>query len=186
MHLAICLPGGSVPGQDPFDNWLALVTRRALEQAGALVVPVHYDDSTIARDDERFYSGVRREVRGALSYYRPDRLTVLAKSRGTHALALLCVEDFGLPEDTRFIWLTPVWLRDRSWKAACASPVSALHIVGLADQEYHDPERHQAVPGNTIEIPGADHGFEIAGDILATLDAWRTIAGAVRQFAART
>lgn len=185
MHLAIYFPGGSVAGQDPFDERLAWVTMRALEQAGAVVFPVHYDDDALAPNPERFDHGVRREVRGALSFYHPDRVTVVGKSRGTAALRLICTEEFELPDDTRLIWLTPVWRSDRSWNAARSSPHPSLYVVGLADHHYHDAERHAEVSGETVGIADADHRLEVAGDIFATLDAWRTMAEAVVRFAAR-
>src|SRR4051812_40199247 len=119
MHVALYFPGGYGAGQDPFNNYFGWVTIRSLEQAGAYVIPVHYDDDVLSPDWERFNSGVRREIRGALVHHEPTRLTLVGKSRGTHALALICTEDLGLPADTRMIWLTPVWRADRSWKAAC-------------------------------------------------------------------
>ena len=185
MHLALYFPGGSIPGQDPFDNRLAWITMRALEQGGAQVLPVRYDDDVMAADQHRFDDGVRREVRGALAHYAPDRVTLLGKSRGTHALRLLVSEDFGFPPDTRVIWQTPVWRADRSWEAACQSTWPALHLVGLADAQYHDPARHEQVPGETVAIEGADHGLEIAGDILATIESWRTMSEAIIRFTAR-
>lgn len=184
VHLAVSFPGGSIPGQDPFDDRLAWVTLRALEQAGAYALPVHYDDSVIAGDRERFEAGVRRELQGAIAYHQPDRLTIVGKSRGTHALRLVCDEP-DLPDDTRLIWITPVWRADESWKAACATTIPSLHIVGLADHEYHDPERHTAVPGETVAIDGADHRLEVPGDVFATLDAWRAMADAIVRFAGR-
>ena len=185
MHLAIYLPGGALPGQDAFAAPLAWVTIRALEDVGATVVPVRYDDHVLAPDRERFEASVRRELRGALSFYQPDRVTILGKSRGTHALRLVCVEDFQLPEDTRLIWQTPVWKSDESWEAARSTTLESLHIVGLADHMYHDPERHSQVPGETVAIADADHGLEVAGDIFATLEAWRTNAEAITRFAGR-
>jgi hypothetical protein len=185
VHVALYFPGGSIPGQDPFDERLAWITIRALEGAGAVVVPVRYDDDVIAPDQERFESGVRRDVTGALAFYRPDRVTLVGKSRGTYALALLCTEQFEFPDDTRLIWLTPVWHSDGSWNAAQASPYTSLYVVGLADHQFHDAERHAAVRGETLEIASADHRLEVAGDIFATLDAWRTMAQAVARFAAR-
>lgn len=185
MHLAFSFPGGSIPGQDPFDDRLAWVTLRALEQAGAVVRAVHYDDSVINADQERFDSGIRRDLRGALAHHQPDRVTIVGKSRGTYALRLVCTEDFALPDDTRLIWLTPVWRSDDAWKAACANTRPSLHVVGLADHEYHDPDRHRSVFGESVEIPGADHRLEVAGDVFATLDAWRTMADAVVRFASR-
>lgn len=84
------------------------------------------------------------------------------------------------------IWLTPVWRSDEVWRAACANTIESLHVVGLADSEYHDPERHTAVAGETVAIAEADHRLEVAGDVFATLGSWRTMAEAVVRFAGRT
>ncbi len=106
-------------------------------------------------------------------------------SRGTHAVRLLSAGDFELPQDTRLIWQSPAWKSsDDTWHAARSSKLQSLHIVGLADQ-LHDPERHGEVPGETLEIPGANHVFEVDGDVLATLEVWRHVADAVLRFAGR-
>jgi hypothetical protein len=181
----VYFPGGSIPGQDPFDDRLAWLTVRALQQAGAYVVPVRYDDDVLGQDRARFESGVRRELRGALAHHEPTRLTLVGKSRGTFALELACTEQITYPDDTRMIWLTPVWRSDHAWQAACANTIDSLHVIGLADHEYHDPERHAAVAGETVAIPDADHRFEVPGDVFATLDAWRTMVDAVVRFAGR-
>ena len=178
-------PGGYSRGQDPFDERLAWVTIRALEQAGAFVLPIRYDDWIFDPDPEQFEAGVCRDVRGALAHHQPDRLTLVGKSRGTHALKVVCTEDIDLPADTRLIWMTPVWKKDASWEAARSNTLPSLHIVGLADHDYHLADRHRAVFGETVEIPNADHRLEIAGDVLATLDSWRTMADAVLRFASR-
>lgn len=120
-----------------------------------------------------------------MAHHQPDRVTALGKSWGTQALRILCSESLGLPDDARLIWQTPVWRNDKSWEAACANTIPSLHIVGLADTEYHLPDRHGVVAGETVEISGADHGLEVRGDIFATLDAWRTMADAVVRFASR-
>jgi hypothetical protein len=185
MHLAIYFPGGSIPGQDPFDDRLAWVTMRALEHAGAFVVPVRYDDDVIAQDPSKFESGVRRELRGALAHHGPSRLTIVGKSRGTFALRIALTEDLEYPDDTRMIWLTPLWQSDEAWRAACANPIDSLHVVGLADSGYHDPERHQAVAGETVAIPNADHRLEVPGNVSATLDSWQIMAKAIVRFAGR-
>jgi len=185
VHLALYFPGGYLPGQDPFDNYLAWLSIRSLEDAGAYVVPVRYDDSLLNANHERFDTGVVREVSGAIAHHQPDRLTILGKSRGTHALRIVCTEAFDLPSDTRLIWQTPVWNYDPSWRAACETTLESLHIVGLADAAYHLPERHAEVRGETLAIPGADHGLEIPGDILGTLDAWRLTADSIIRFASR-
>jgi hypothetical protein len=185
VHLGFYFPGGYVPGQDPFDNWLARFTIQAMEEAGAVVLPIRYDDSVREPDAERFEAGVRREVSGALAFHRPERVTILGKSRGTHALRVVCTADFDLPPDTRLIWQTPVWRSDRSWEAARTTRYESLYLVGLADHEYHDPERHRSVPGRTVEFPCGGHGLEIAGDVLGSLDNVRAMAEAIIEFTAR-
>ena len=185
MHLGLYLPGGALPGQDPFAAPLAYLSIRAMQDAGATVVPIRYDDNPYAPDQELFGASVRREVRGATSFYQPARVTILGKSRGTHALRLVCVEEFSLPDDTRLIWQTPVWKSDEAWDAARSTSLKSLYIVGLADHQYHDAERHAQLPGETVTIDGGDHGLEIAGDVLATVDAWRTNAAAIVRFASR-
>lgn len=185
MHLAFYFPGGYSAGQDPFDNWLTHFTIRALDQAGAFVLPVRYDDDALAPNAERFEAGVCREVQGALAFYQPDRVTVLGKSRGTQALRIVCTERFELPADTRLIWQTPVWRSERSWKAACTTEFESLHLVGLAD-DYHDPERHRSVRGHTVEFPGGGHGLTIAGDLLGSFDNLKTMADAIIRFAGRS
>jgi hypothetical protein len=178
-------PGGYGRGQDPFDNYLAWITIRALEQSGAYVLPTRYDDNVLEPDPERFEAGVRREVRGALAFHRPDRLTILGKSRGTQALRLVSTEEFDFPADTRLIWQTPTWKSDRCWEAAKQGRFESLYVVGLADHHYHVPERHKELRGQTVAIAGADHGLEVAGDIVATLDGLRDMAVAIVRFANR-
>jgi hypothetical protein len=46
------------------------------------------------------------------------------------------------------------------------------------------PER-QPAPA-PVAITGADHRLEVAGDVIATLGSWRTMADAVVRFAGRT
>jgi hypothetical protein len=183
VHLGIYFPGGTL-GADPFWERLAWVTIRAMEDAGAVVVPVRYDDDVLEPDPDRFKAGITREVNGALAHYRPDQVTIVGKSRGTHALRAICEGTFALPDDTRLIWQTPTFGADKPWAAAKATALQSLYIIGLADG-YHVPERHAELPGETVAIGGANHGLEIEGDIFATLDAWRTMCEAIVRFARR-
>lgn len=185
MHLAFYFPGGYGPGQDPFDNYLAWVTIRSLEQAGAYVIPVRYDDSLFEPDPARFEAGVQREVRGGLAFHDPDRVTLLGKSRGTQALRVVCTDEFDLPRDTRLIWQTPTWRSDRCWEAAKACRFESMYLVGLGDSDYHDEDRHRAVTGETVAFPDADHGLAVPGDILRTIESLRTASEAIIRFAGR-
>ncbi len=78
-----------------------------------------------------------------------------------------------------------MWRSDDPWQAACANPPQSLHVVGVDDHQHHDADRHSKIAGETVEIPATDHRLEVAGDIFATLDAWRTMADAVVRFADR-
>ena len=63
------------------------------------------------------------------------------------------------------IWLTPVWKVDAAREAACSNTIPSLYVVGLGDTDYHMPDRHERVPGETVAVAGADHGLEVAGDV---------------------
>jgi hypothetical protein len=181
-HLAITFPGGYMAEDDPHAAPLAVVVRRALEEAGAVVEPVLYDDLL---DLATFERGVLRDVERLLAEHRPASVTFVGKSLGTRALGMVC-RNARPPEDTRLVWLTPVWEWDDAWAAARAVPWPSLYVVGLDDHRYHRPDRHAAMDGETVAIPRADHGLEVPGDIVATLDSWRTSAEAVLAFTTRT
>jgi hypothetical protein len=129
--------------------------------------------------DAAFRTGIVRDVTAALERWVPDRVTLVGKSMGGHALRVIIEERLDLPEDVRLVWLTPGWARDQTWKAARETTIPSLYVVGLADHEYHVPERHAVLPGRTLTLHGADHRLEVAGDVFATLDAWRQMAEAV-------
>lgn len=181
-HLAITFPGGYLREVDPHAAPLAVVLRRALEEAGAVVEPILYDDLL---DMDAFARGVRRDVDRLLEAHQPRSVTFVAKSLGTKALGLVCATMRQPPEDTRLIWVTPVWRWDQAWASARAASWPSLYLVGLDDHEFHRPDRHAAMHGETVAIEGADHGLEIPGDIVATLESWRTAAQAVTTFTRR-
>lgn len=175
MHLALVFPGRGYLHQHPVLRAMHL----ALGQLGATVQAISYDD---VEDDGRFYAGVQRDVDSALATYAPDRLTLVGKSLGTWALSRLC-ETLPRRTSTKVVWLTPVWADDEVLAAAARCPWPSLHVVGLADPA-HDPARQSSVPGQVLALPGANHAFEVHGDVVATIDAWRTVTLAVMDFVA--
>jgi hypothetical protein len=185
VHLAVCFPGGSIPGQDPFDDRLDWVTIRALEQAGAFVVPVRYDDDVLGPDRARFEDGVRRELRGALAHHEPTRLTLVGKSRGTNAVQIACTEEFAFPGDTRMTWLTPLWRSERVWRAASANTLESLHVVGLADGSARDPPVGQVVEPRLVGLAVLDPGQLVGHAELAPAHACVAVVGQRRVGAAR-
>lgn len=180
------MPGEDLVEHEPhaFVERLAWVTLRALDQTGATVVPVLYDAYSF-QDFDRFRAGVVRDAASALDRDRPDRVTLVGKSMGSHALSVIIEQQLELPDDSRLIWLTPGWGFDSTWEAARATAVPSLYVVGLADDDYHVPDRHAVLPGRTVAIEGADHRLEVKGDVFATLGAWRQMAEAVFSFASR-
>jgi hypothetical protein len=167
---------------DPHAAPLAVVVRRALEEAGAVVEPILYDNLL---DQAAFERGVLRDVERLLASHQPASVTFVGKSLGTRALGIIC-RKVQPPKDTRLVWLTPVWEWDDAWAAAQAAPWPSLYVVGLDDHRYHRPDRHAAMDGETVAIQGADHRLEVPGDIVATLDSWRATAQAVLTFTTRT
>ena len=91
------------------------------------------------------------------------------------------VSERGLPA----VWLTPL-LSEASVIAGLARTQQATLLVGgTADAAW----RGDAIPGNplleALELPGVDHGVQVAGDPLASLSALRQVTESVIQLAAR-
>ena len=86
---------------------------------------------------------------------------LIAKSKGCFALPAAAAR--GLPG----VWLTPV-LTDPSVASAAALTAPAL-IVGGLDDPYWTGIAERTPSTTVVEIPGANHSLEHAGDIAATL-----------------
>lgn len=58
-------------------------------------------------------------------------------------------------------------------------------MAGEADS-LHEAQHHDAVAAalgaRSVILPGADHLLEVPGDVMATLDGWRLLAGSVVDF----
>jgi len=167
-HLAIVFPGASYGHRQP---GLRLPTM-VLESRGALVVAASYRSTT---EDEPFYAGVDATYDEALAEHRPSRITLVGKSLGGHALAHLARR--GVRADEA-VWLTPVLERDEVFAGASAAPWPSLWIYGTADSAHH-PARQAHLPGEHLQLDGADHVLEVEGDPSATVDCWRRIVVAV-------
>lgn len=174
-HVALVFPGMSYGHESPVLRYAAL----ALEQVGAIVERVTYPVVAEHTGEQRFWTPERerRFVDDVLASTRralaggPDRVTLVGKSLGTHALASI-VDEPSLPSRTDAVWLTPVLGEDAVYEAARRCRWRSLHVVGLADTA-HVPERQAQVPREVLELPGADHVLEIEGDVLASA---RTLA----------
>lgn len=183
-HLAVILPGRGYGPQGPVLH----LPRLILEQVGATVAVIEYplDDGALPEDGQwdRFHESVHAQVDALLAEYHPHRLTFVAKSLGTIALAGLDVERH-LGDLVEAVWLTPLWGRDEVRHGALHLAIRSLVVAGGADPMHH-AERHDEVC-HTIEaasliIPDADHSLEIPGDVNRTLVAYGALTGAVERF----
>jgi hypothetical protein len=183
-HLAIVLPGRDY---GPLGPALRL-PRLAVEQVGAEVAEVTYP-TIPAADDAQSWATLQQAVNAQITCLlgeRPDQITFIATSMGTVVLAALPPE-VPLPPTVNAIWLTPIfgWERVRSGAIAKAWP--SLLVAGAADS-LHEPEHHDAVTNaigaRSVVLPRADHMLEVPGDVLATLDGFRTMTESVRDFVA--
>jgi hypothetical protein len=185
-HVALVFPGMSYGHASPALRYVAL----ALEQTGAVVERITYPVVDEHRGQQPFWTP-EREARFAADVLtatrralvrEPDRVTLVGKSLGTHALASL-VDEVALPAHTDAVWLTPVFGEDAVFEAARRCRWRSLHVVGLADS-VHVPERQAQVPGAVLELPGADHVLEVDGDVMASIAALALLTERVLDFVA--
>ena len=121
-----------------------------------------------------------------MAHYESNAASRSLGSREGHLRAglLACTEEFLFPADTPHDLADARLAIRRGLASGVRQHDRNLYIVGLADDEYHDPERHAAVAGQTVAITDADHRLEIAGDVFATL-VMRAMADAVTAYAGR-
>lgn len=183
-HLAIILPGRGYGPQGPVLH----LPRLVLQQIGAHVEAVTYPlDSGQLPDDAgwaSFHAAVHAQVDALLARHRPIRLTFVAKSLGTIAMAGLDIERH-LGERVEAIWITPLWERDDVRRGALHLNIRSLVVAGSADPmhhaEYHDEICH-TLDASSLVIADADHSLEIPGDVNRTLTAYSHLTAAVERF----
>lgn len=112
------------------------------------------------------------------------RVVVVGKSLGTRAMAF-CLEDArwaSAIQDVRLAWLTPVCAAAnvRDWMVRAAK--RSLVVIGTADQHrlpaVLDEVRGAAGADAVVEIEGADHSLDVAGDAARTAAAHERWASA--------
>jgi hypothetical protein len=99
------------------------------------------------------------------------RHLVVAKSLSTWLLP--SAVERGLPG----VWLTPLLREAQVLRAAGAAVAPTLLVGGSLDPTW-DPDAAAASGQRTLEVAGADHSLEVAGDVAASLDAlWQVVTG---------
>jgi hypothetical protein len=162
-RVAVVLPGAVGGAFQPpvYFTWLAL------RQAGFSVLAVHdeYDG------DE---SWTRSRAEAAFAHRDPQ--LIAGKSRGTLAA--------GLRPDVPSIWLTPLLDYLPVVTGLKQTTASQLLVGGTEDPSWR-PEVARRLPGEVVEVEGADHGFGRDGDALGSLELLRRAIEGVLEFARR-
>ncbi len=162
-RVAVVLPGAVGGAFQPpvYYTWLAL------QQAGFSVLAVHDEF-----DGEEGWTRSRAEA--AFAHREPQLLA--AKSRGTLAA--------GLRPDVPSIWLTPLldYLPVVTGLRRTRAP--QLLVGGTNDPSWR-PDVARRLPGEVLEVEGADHGFARERDAAGSLELLRRAVDGVLSFARR-
>lgn len=187
-HLAVVFPGYGYGADLP----LLFYARKAMLARGADLLVVDYaygrrpEFDTVSADERAAWLGadVTAAISAALGENLYDRITLVGKSIGTLAMALLLSVDPRLRR-ADCVWLTPL-IRDRRLRSVLAEHhPRSLFVVGTADEHY-DPELYDEVlrstGGRGLVVDGGDHGLEISGDLPASIQALGRMIGALEAF----
>lgn len=179
------LPGGN---NDP---WTApvLVPSLALEELGAAVERISYGEPRARglglEESADFNAAVLEQVTKLVDRYEPERVTFVAKSRGT--LFLAAMDKAWIACEVAAIWVTtPLVDLDYVREGVIEKSWRSLLVAGAADP-YHDQASHAeicaALGADDLVINGANHGLVVDLDVLATVDGYRRLAEATLEFA---
>ncbi len=186
-HLALVLQGG---GAGPYTAPI-LIPSLALEEIGARVEVVAYPEfrprGLELEDAREFDQLVTRSLRELVCLGTWDRITFIAKSRGTLYLAAMSES---LPCDrVEAIWVTPLLGFDYVREGILAKSWRSLVVAGGADP-YHDTKTHAEVcrelRAQELVIDDANHGLVVVGDVRRTVAGFQALAESSLAFAAHT
>jgi hypothetical protein len=110
--------------------------------------------------------------------------TLIGKSLGTMAIGQILAANPSMP-DLRVIWLTPLLRSERLFRQMQAFRGRSLIVIGTEDAHY-DPallaSLRETSGTELLVVEGADHGFDIPGDITGSVEALGAVVTAVERF----
>lgn len=172
-RVAVILPGASYTPNHP----LLYFARQVLLAHGWSVEEVWWS-SDVLDDFQRLgweSSGVIQTSTAALDKVAEQNPLVVGKSLGTLALPL--VSERGWPA----IWLTPLLTRPELVDALNTTTGKTLLVGGMAD-DYWDGTVARSSGHQVLEMQGAHHGLEIAGDPAASVRLLGELVSAMELF----
>ncbi|HET9419966.1 MAG TPA: hypothetical protein VFO49_02430 [Nocardioides sp.] len=160
--LGLVLPGR---GYTPAAPLLAFASQ-ALEQHGYAVEQVWWDARQCPDDDQDGW--VRDQASAAMTARSgvPPPTVVVAKSLGTRAAPWAAEQGYDA------IWLTPLLFVDDLVAGIAAHPGRQLLVCGQADEAWDaDAAAGLGREGcDVMEIPDADHGLCVPGDVVRSAE----------------
>lgn len=134
--------------------------------------------------EQWMYEDVKTVVETAVKDPGYEQCILLSKSIGTIPMAREWTEETFL-QNSVGIWLTPLLKEDRVYQALVETELPSLCVIGDEDHHFIE-ERLSAVENNplvsTVVIPKADHGLEVQGNTLASIEAMKEIMVHVEAF----
>lgn len=189
-RIAVLLPGQGYTAEMP----LFYYAEDVLIAAGADVLRVDYRYHQRpafgqADQDER----QRWLLTDATAVYRTARarrpeaeIVLVGKSLGTISIAHLLASESSAAA-VRAVWLTPLLHLGSVRTQIIRSGARSLVAIGSADPVYEPAVLDQARAAGcaVVTVDGADHGFDIPGDVIASLRAVEAVVRDLEEFLRR-
>ena len=187
-HLAIVLPGYGYNCDMPL---LYFTVSHLLDQS-VEVLQVDYTYSRLpeyraldAEERQRWLvADVTAACQMALAQREYQRITLIGKSLGTRAMAHLLATNEAL-QNAATVWFTPPWQEEPIRACLLAARQPALVVIGTADPYYNPDlaaEIRQAINGELVVVTDAEHGLEVTGDVVRSVQAIEQAMHAVQRF----
>ena len=191
-HLAVLLPGMGYTCDMP----LFYYAENLLTERGADVLRVEYaygrrpDFGKLSKSEQRRWllEDATAAYRAGLAQRPYEDVTFVGKSLGTLAMGHLLTAEERPAGKTRAVWLTPLLRQDSLRAQVRRYGGPSLFAIGTADPHY-DPaylnEVRAATGGAAVVVEGADHGLDVPGDAVASVQAVTQVVRALTDFVAR-
>ncbi|BCY08356.1 hypothetical protein L3i22_034440 [Actinoplanes sp. L3-i22] len=178
MSVVLLIPGHSYSAERPLLHFAGEVFAKhgwtVREVRWPSLLPHRGDDPDLWNRQLRSY--VHDHLGRVLARETDPRIALVGKSMGCFAAAHAA--DRGLPA----VWLTPILRLPELPADLHRSPAPFLLAGGTADPAW-DPAVVRGLRRPFYEAEGADHGLEITGDPVSSVEILRQVTAAVDDFA---
>ncbi|ETI70756.1 hypothetical protein [Neobacillus vireti] len=147
----------------------------------------HFIELNNQEQDSWMYDDVKAVVWEVLKETNYEQCFLLSKSIGTIPMAMEWNQR-NFIKNAIGIWLTPLMKIDAVYDALLNTKLPSLCVIGDEDHHYIE-ERISSLKNNEhvskVVIPKADHGLEIKGDTLASIEAAKEVFKHIHDFIAK-